>query len=75
MPIPGSRRHGGTGSCVLLLLPLLAGFNAGPARAASADPLFPGPTFDTGSAPSCVAIGDFNGDGKPDLAVADEGYF
>ncbi len=26
--------------------------------------------FDTGSDPVCVAVSDFNGDGKPDLAVA-----
>src|SRR5262249_42056612 len=28
-------------------------------------------TFATGSTPQGVAAGDFNGDGKPDLAVAD----
>ncbi len=27
-------------------------------------------TFATGSSPYCVAVGDFNGDGRPDLAVA-----
>ena len=30
-------------------------------------------TFATGSAPYSVSIGDFNGDGKPDLAVANGG--
>src|SRR5579883_1564356 len=30
----------------------------------------PQQTFATGSMPSSVAVGDFNGDGKPDLAVA-----
>jgi hypothetical protein len=29
--------------------------------------------FATGSLPNSVAVGDFNGDGKPDLAVADVG--
>jgi hypothetical protein len=29
--------------------------------------------FLTGSMPHSVAIGDFNGDGKPDLAVANNG--
>ncbi|HET7380630.1 MAG TPA: VCBS repeat-containing protein, partial [Gaiellales bacterium] len=40
-------------------------------RVASA-PLFAAPflSFDTGSLPSFVAIGDLSGDGKPDLAVA-----
>jgi uncharacterized protein (TIGR03437 family) len=27
-----------------------------------------------GSAPASVAVGDFNNDGKPDLAIADQGY-
>ena len=30
-------------------------------------------TLDTGSVPQAVAVGDFNGDGIPDLAVADSG--
>ena len=30
----------------------------------------PGSPFMAGSAPGSVAVGDFNGDGKPDLAVA-----
>jgi len=32
--------------------------------------LFSTPRFDVGSEPSAIAMGDFNGDGKPDLAVA-----
>jgi len=33
----------------------------------------PATNYATGSAPFSVAIGDFNGDGKPDLAVANHG--
>jgi hypothetical protein len=32
-------------------------------------------TFATGIGPSSVAVGDFNGDGKPDLALINEGTF
>ena len=32
-------------------------------------------SFDAGTAPTSVAVGDFNGDGVPDLAVADSGDF
>ena len=44
------------------------------ARPASANPLLSAPylAFDTGTFPYCVAIGDLDGDGKPDLAVANE---
>jgi len=33
-------------------------------------PLFPGPVFGAGDEPESVAIGDLDGDGIPDLAVA-----
>ncbi len=40
----------------------------------TAVPTFAGQqTFTAGSFPASVAVGDFNGDGKPDLAVADSG--
>src|SRR5262245_23505674 len=34
-----------------------------------------GSPFGAGTAPESVAVGDFNGDGKPDLAVANHGDF
>src|SRR5437773_8612290 len=38
-------------------------------RVTRAAPLFPGEKFEAGTAPTSVAMGDFNGDGRPDLAV------
>jgi hypothetical protein len=35
--------------------------------------LAPGSPFAAGSEPTAIAVGDFNGDGIPDLAVSDEG--
>ena len=52
---------------------VLSGLDPNPA---AADPLFGAPlSFDVGFHPECVAIGDFNGDGKPDLATANNGFF
>ncbi len=51
---------------VSVLLNAMAAGAATPSFAAKQD-------FSTGIAPSAVAIGDLNGDGVPDLAVADQG--
>src|SRR5262245_33936478 len=57
-----------TGIAALLSLLLLAA-TAGPALAG----FQPQQTFDTGLGPVWVAVADFNGDGKPDLATANNG--
>jgi hypothetical protein len=55
----------GSNSVSVLLNTTAAGANT-PSFAAKQD-------FATGSIPNSVAVGDFNGDGEPDLAVADLG--
>jgi hypothetical protein len=56
-------------ACALIVL-LLALSN--PAHAATVT-FQPAVKYSTGTAPKAVAVGDFNGDGKPDLAVANNG--
>jgi hypothetical protein len=52
---------------VLLSLPTLLGLTTAPLCAAG---FLTAPTYHAGIAPVAVAVGDFNGDGIPDLAVA-----
>jgi len=57
----------------LLLVTLLPALLLGnPAKAATIT-FQPPVTYPVGTAPKAVAVGDFNGDGKPDLAVANAG--
>src|SRR5712692_8461191 len=55
----------------LLLIALLCGFAAGPSRGASL--MFRVPTYQVGEGSiqsTAMAVADFNGDGRSDLAVA-----
>ncbi|PYM04682.1 MAG: hypothetical protein DMD82_13655 [Candidatus Rokuibacteriota bacterium] len=74
--VPVIPKCGGVRACMILAIPLslLLG-TFGPATATDG-PLFAAPflSFDTGSGtfPHSIAIGDLNGDGKPDLVAADD---
>jgi VCBS repeat-containing protein len=58
---------------VLVAPTLFAVLLMAPLARAAASVSFTGPSyFPVGSFPASVAVGDFNGDGKPDLAVANE---
>src|SRR5437667_335940 len=70
-----SRMRGETSALLRsgFILGLLLGADLAAATTrAIAAPLFAAPflSFDTGFSPQCVAIGDLNGAGNPDLAVA-----
>jgi hypothetical protein len=61
---------------LLLLLVVLALSTAASDQTPTLTPMFteaPGSPFPVGTKPSSVAVADFNGDGKQDLAVANEG--
>src|ERR1700674_3738612 len=54
---------------VALVLLISLGY---PAESGAVD-FAPAKTYPVGTSPSAVVVGDFNGDGKPDLAVANSG--
>ncbi|HEU4402417.1 MAG TPA: VCBS repeat-containing protein, partial [Candidatus Polarisedimenticolia bacterium] len=62
-------RRGKTVNRTLLMLAVFAPVVWCPIVAA---PLFPVPVFEVGQSPQDVAVGDFNGDGISDLAVANQ---
>lgn len=65
------RRPLPTNTRARLLLPFVLGLlSLAGGRSAFARVLFSTPRFDVGRAPSAIAMADFNGDGRPDLAVA-----
>jgi FG-GAP-like repeat len=66
-------RHTVTGAAALISSLLLSA--TGAAGTAPVDASFsPGPSLPAGPTPSAVVTADFNGDGSPDLAVANAGY-
>ncbi len=56
-----------------LHLPVILLLAAAAPGAVIAGTLLPSPAFETGSNPTSVVIADFNGDARPDLAVANTG--
>jgi hypothetical protein len=73
--IPSRRRAGPAGLTAGLLLAVASGATSVMGTEASAAPLFVAPflSFDAAGFPASVAIGDLNGDGKPDLVTASHG--
>ena len=61
----GMNRNLATALVFLILLGL-------PASSGAID-FAPAKTYPVGTSPSAVVVGDFNGDGKPDIAVANSG--
>ncbi|HEY6292158.1 MAG TPA: FG-GAP-like repeat-containing protein, partial [Terriglobia bacterium] len=64
-------RHSSVTPILLVLLVLFGGFGA--VRASAQSYVFNANAFATGKSPEAVVTGDFNGDGQPDVAVANQG--
>ena len=70
--VPVIQKYCGVRACMILVIPLSLLLGTFSPATATDGPLFAAPflSFDTGGYPYSVAIGDLNGDGKPDLVTA-----